>query len=48
MADRYSIKDVQLFDGDRIIPRTSILIENDVVASVGERTQPPAGSHSFT
>jgi hypothetical protein len=37
MVSRYYFSSVRLFDGERVIPRTSVLIENGVVTSIGKR-----------
>jgi cytosine/adenosine deaminase-related metal-dependent hydrolase len=47
IACRYFVKDVRLFDRERVIPRTSVTIEGDVVTAVGEKDRMRAGTEEI-
>ena len=37
-------ENVRVFDGERVIPQTNVLVEGGVIAAVGEGLEPPAGA----
>ncbi len=37
-------ENVRVFDGERVIPQTNVLVEEGLIAAVGEGLEPPAGA----
>jgi imidazolonepropionase-like amidohydrolase len=42
-ANSFAIRDVRLFDGERTLPRTTVLVRDGRIAAVGPDTRIPAG-----
>ena len=41
--DSFAIRDVRVFDGERIVPRATVVVGDGVIRAVGPDVQPPAG-----
>lgn len=43
-ADSFAIRNVRVFDGERVIPRTTVIVTGDAITAIAPDAEIPAGA----